>query len=237
MLIYPAIDIKSGNCVRLTQGMKDAETVYFKHPWKVAIDWQNQGARQLHLVDLDGAFDGVSQNLESIREIIDRVDIPVQIGGGIRSLETMEQLLELGAWRCILGTKALEDTKMLEEALGKFGDRVVVSVDAKDGKVAVEGWTKVGDRDALEFASILQSMGLNTLVYTDIARDGMLQGPNFEALKRLRDAVSMEIIASGGVSSLEDLIRLKDMGADGAIVGKALYEGAVTMQEIGGANL
>ncbi|RQD71903.1 MAG: 1-(5-phosphoribosyl)-5-[(5-phosphoribosylamino)methylideneamino]imidazole-4-carboxamide isomerase [Tindallia sp. MSAO_Bac2] len=237
MLIYPAIDIKSGNCVRLTQGMKDAETVYFKHPWKVALDWQKQGARQLHLVDLDGAFDGVSQNLESIREIIDRVDIPVQIGGGIRSLEAMEQLLELGAWRCILGTKALEDTKMLEEALEKFGDRVVVSVDAKDGKVAVEGWTKVGDRDALEFASILQSMGLKTLVYTDIARDGMLQGPNFEALKRLREAVSMEIIASGGVSSLEDLIRLKDMGADGAIVGKALYEGAVTMQEIGGANL
>ena len=237
MLIYPAIDIKDGKCVRLTQGMKDEETIYFENPWQVALDWQKQGAKQLHLVDLDGAFDGVSRNLEAIEKIIEKIEIPVQIGGGIRSLDTLEKLLHLGAWRCILGTKALEEPEMLKEAIWRYGEKVVVSVDAKDGKVAVEGWTKVGDQDALEFARLLEEMGLKTLVYTDIARDGMLKGPNFNALSRLLNVVSMEIIASGGVSSLEDLIRLKSIGADGAIVGKALYEGAITMKEIGGADL
>ncbi len=237
MLIYPAIDIKDGKCVRLTQGMKDQETIYFENPWQVALDWQKQGAKQLHLVDLDGAFDGVSRNLEAIERIIKKIEIPVQIGGGIRSLDTLEKLLDLGAWRCILGTKALEDPQMLKEAIRRYGEKVVVSVDAKDGKVAVEGWTKVGNQDALEFARQLEEMGLKTLVYTDIARDGMLKGPNFNALRRLLSVVSMEIIASGGVSSLEDLLRLKSIGADGAIVGKALYEGAITMKEIGGAGL
>lgn len=237
MLIYPAIDIKNGKCVRLTQGMKEEETIYFENPWQVALDWQNKGAKQLHLVDLDGAFDGISGNLEAVKKIIEKVEIPVQIGGGIRQLDTLSRLLDLGAWRCILGTKALEDPEMLKEAIKRFGDRVVVSVDAKDGKVAIEGWTKVGNQDALEFILRLEEMGLKTLVYTDIARDGMLKGPNIDALKRLLSVVSMEIIASGGVSSLEDLFDLKSIGANGAIVGKALYEGAITMKEIEGAGL
>ena len=232
MLIYPAIDIKNGKCVRLTQGVKDAETVYFEQPWQVAKDFEAQGAKRLHVIDLDGAFEGASKNQEAIQKIIDTVKIPVQTGGGIRSLERLEQLFSIGVWRCILGTKALEDPAMLKEALRRYGDKLVVSVDAKDGLVAVDGWTRVGTRDAMDFARELETMGLKTLVYTDIATDGMMKGPNLEAITRLRQAVSLEIIASGGVSNLEDLLNLRKIGVEGAIVGKALYEGAVTLAAI-----
>lgn len=232
MLIYPAIDIKNGKCVRLTQGVKEAETVYFEEPWEVAKDFESQGAKRLHVIDLDGAFEGVSRNQEAIQKIIDTVKIPVQTGGGIRSLEKLEQLFSIGVWRCILGTKALEDKAMLQEALKRYGDRIVVSVDAKDGLVAVEGWTRVGTRAAMDFARELETMGLKTLVYTDIAMDGMMKGPNLEAVTRLRKGVSLEIIASGGVSDLQDLRNLKKIGVEGAIVGKALYEGALTLAAI-----
>jgi phosphoribosylformimino-5-aminoimidazole carboxamide ribotide isomerase len=232
MLIYPAIDIKNGKCVRLTQGVKDAETIYGEHPWETASHWQDQGAQRLHVIDLDGAFDGVSQNLPAIRRIIESVDIPVQTGGGIRNLQALERLFDLGVWRCILGTKALEDPEMLKQALNLYGGRLVVSVDAKDGLVAVDGWTRVGTREAMDFARELESLGLKTLVYTDIAMDGMMKGPNLSAIKKLRAAVSLEIIASGGVSSLQDLLDLKETGVEGAIVGKALYEGAVSLPEI-----
>ncbi|SFH90999.1 1-(5-phosphoribosyl)-5-[(5-phosphoribosylamino)methylideneamino] imidazole-4-carboxamide isomerase [Tindallia magadiensis] len=237
MLIYPAIDIKNGKCVRLTQGMKEEETIYYHNPWKVALDWKSRGAGQLHVIDLDGAFGGKAGNIEAMKEIIDCVDIPVQIGGGIREEADVKRLIDMGVWRCILGTKALSDEEMLKRLLKKYGDKIVVSVDAKDGKVAVEGWVKVENVDALEFAGKLQDLGLKTLVYTDIGRDGMLQGPNFEALKRLRETVEIEIIASGGVSSKEDLLQLKELGVDGAIVGKALYEGTMTLEEAGGAAL
>jgi phosphoribosylformimino-5-aminoimidazole carboxamide ribotide isomerase len=232
MLIYPAIDIKNGKCVRLTQGVKEAETVYYDQPWEVARLFQEQGAKRLHVIDLDGAFEGESRNLPAIEKIIRSVTIPVQTGGGIRSLQRLEQLFGAGVWRCILGTKALEDSAMLQEALDRYGDKIVVSVDAKDGLVAVEGWTKVGTREAMDFARELESMGLKTLVYTDIARDGMMQGPNLPAIQKLREAVSLEMIASGGVSCLQDLINLKAAGVEGAIVGKALYEGAFTLPEI-----
>ena len=232
MLIYPAIDIKNGKCVRLTQGVKEAETVYFDQPWEVALHFQEQGANRLHVIDLDGAFEGESRNLPAIEKIIHSVDIPVQTGGGIRSLQRLEQLFGIGVWRCILGTKALEDSAMLQEALDRYSDKIVVSVDAKDGLVAVEGWTKVGTREAMDFARELESMGLKTLVYTDIARDGMMQGPNLPAIQKLRGAVSLEMIASGGVSCLQDLINLKAVGVEGAIVGKALYEKAFTLPEI-----
>ncbi|SDY77270.1 1-(5-phosphoribosyl)-5-[(5-phosphoribosylamino)methylideneamino]imidazole-4-carboxamide isomerase [Tindallia californiensis] len=237
MLIYPAIDIKNGKCVRLTQGMKEEETIYYHNPWKVALDWKSKGAGQLHVIDLDGAFGGKAGNIEAMKEIIDCVNIPVQIGGGIREEADVKRLIDMGVWRCILGTKALSDETMLKRLLKKYGEKIVVSVDAKDGKVAVEGWVKVENVDALEFAGKLQNLGLKTLVYTDIGRDGMLQGPNFEALKRLRETVEIEIIASGGVSSKEDLLQLKELGVDGAIVGKALYEGAMTLEEAGGAAL
>lgn len=232
MLIYPAIDIKNGKCVRLTQGVKEAETIYFDEPWQVAKSFQEQGAKRLHVIDLDGAFDGEGRNLAAIEKIIGTVTIPLQTGGGIRSLERLEQLFSIGVWRCILGTKALEDPAMLQEALNRYGDNIVVSVDAKDGLVAVEGWTRVGTREAMDFARELETMGLKTLVYTDIARDGMMKGPNLKAIEKLREAVSLEIIASGGVSCLQDLINLKQSGVEGAIVGKALYEGAVTLPEI-----
>jgi phosphoribosylformimino-5-aminoimidazole carboxamide ribotide isomerase len=232
MLIYPAIDIKSGKCVRLTQGVKEAETVYFDQPWEVARLFQEQGAKRLHVIDLDGAFEGESRNLPAIEKIIRSVTIPVQTGGGIRSLQRLEQLFGAGVWRCILGTKAMEDSAMLQEALDRYGDKIVVSVDAKDGLVAVEGWTKVGTREAVDFSLELESMGLKTLVYTDISRDGMMQGPNLPAIRKLREAVSLEMIASGGVSCLQDLINLKAAGVEGAIVGKALYEGAFTLPEI-----
>ena len=232
MLIYPAIDIKNGKCVRLTQGVKDAETIYFDQPWVVARQFQEQGAGRLHVVDLDGAFDGVSKNDDAIQRIMEEVTIPVQTGGGIRSLERMETLFQCGIWRCILGTKALEDPDMLKEALNRHGEKVVVSVDAKDGWVALDGWTRTGTRRAMDFARELEQMGVKTLVYTDISRDGMMKGPNLEAIQLLRQAVSMEIIASGGVSCLEDVISLKKAGVEGAIVGKALYEGAISLQAI-----
>lgn len=232
MLIYPAIDIKDGKCVRLTQGEKSAETIYFQEPWKVAEDFEKAGARRLHVIDLDGAFEGEARNLAAIRRIVETVKIPVQTGGGIRSLERLERLFDIGVWRCILGTKALEDPDMLQEALKRHGDKVVVSVDAKNGLVAVDGWTRVGTREAMDFARELEVMGLKTLVYTDISRDGMMKGPNLQAIEKLRKAVSLEIIASGGVSCLQDLINLRELGVEGAIVGKALYEGAVTLQQM-----
>lgn len=232
MLIYPAIDIKDGKCVRLTQGIKEAETVYFHEPWEVAKNFEAEGAQRLHVIDLDGAFEGESRNLAVLEKIVRAVAIPVQTGGGIRSLDRLDQLFQIGVWRCILGTKALEDPDMLQAALDRYGDKILVSVDARDGKVAVDGWTRVGTREAMDFARELERMGLKTLVYTDIARDGMMKGPNLQAIRKLRQAVSLEIIASGGVSCLQDLRQLQAVGVEGAIVGKALYEGAVTLAEI-----
>lgn len=232
MDIYPAIDIKDGKCVRLTQGKKDEEIIYFEKPEDVAIMWEKKGAKILHIVDLDGAFDGVSKNLEQIKRIREVVNIPIQVGGGIRSLEVMNNLFNVGVNRVILGTKALQDKDMLKEAVNSYGDKIIVSIDAYNGYVAIDGWTKTSEVSAVDFAREMEELGVKTIVYTDIARDGMLKGPNFEAINYLKDRVNIDIIASGGVSSEDDLVKLKEIGVAGAIVGKALYEGRVDLEKI-----
>lgn len=233
MIIYPAIDIKGGKCVRLTQGLKDQEKVYYDWPQEVARLWQEKGARWLHVVDLDGAFGGRARNYEIVKEMVTSATIPIQIGGGIRSLENIEAWLALGIKRVILGTKALEDPVMLKEALKRFSEEIVVSIDAKNGLVTTEGWVKTSSIKAVDFAMRLEEQGVRRIVYTDISRDGMLSGPNFEALESLKGAVGLEIIASGGISSLKDLTALQRMGIEGAIVGKALYEGRIDLAELG----
>lgn len=229
MLIYPAIDIKNGKCVRLTQGLINEEKKYFDDPVEAAKLWQSQGAKVLHVVDLDGAFEGSPKNLSIIKSIINEVDIPVQVGGGIRSLAAIEALLEAGAARAILGTKALEDKEMLTEAVKRFGDRIVVSIDAKGGYVATEGWVKTSELTVLEFVKELEDIGVATVVYTDIARDGMLMGPDIEGLMAIKQAAAIKVIASGGISSKADLDKLKELEVEGAIVGKALYEGKLSL--------
>jgi phosphoribosylformimino-5-aminoimidazole carboxamide ribotide isomerase len=184
-------------------------------------------------VDLDGAFGGRARNYEIVKEMVTSATIPIQIGGGIRSLENIEAWLALGIKRVILGTKALEDPVMLKEALKRFSEEIVVSIDAKNGLVTTEGWVKTSSIKAVDFAMRLEAQGVRRIVYTDISRDGMLSGPNFEALENLKGAVGLEIIASGGISSLKDLTALQRMGIEGAIVGKALYEGRIDLAELG----
>ncbi|SCX75761.1 1-(5-phosphoribosyl)-5-[(5-phosphoribosylamino)methylideneamino]imidazole-4-carboxamide isomerase [Alkaliphilus peptidifermentans] len=234
MIIYPAIDIKDGKCVRLTQGLIDQEKVYFQSPQQVARLWQKQGAECLHLVDLDGAFTGSTKNLKTIEAIISEVDIPVQVGGGIRNIETIQALLQIGAERVILGTKALEDKAMLVNSIEKYGNRIVVSIDAKDGMVALEGWVKLSNVKAVDFVRELETMGVDHIVYTDISRDGMLEGPNLNGIKTIKEASKIKLIASGGVSCLQDLISLKELDVEGAIVGKALYEERFTLKQARG---
>ncbi|MDR5659752.1 1-(5-phosphoribosyl)-5-[(5-phosphoribosylamino)methylideneamino]imidazole-4-carboxamide isomerase [Serpentinicella sp. ANB-PHB4] len=232
MLVYPAIDIKDGKCVRLTQGKKDEETIYFEKPEDVAQQWESKGAKILHVVDLDGAFDGVSKNLPVIKKIVDAVNIPIQVGGGIRSLASIKGLLDVGVSKVILGTKALQDKEMLKEAVNLYKDKIVVSIDAHNGFVAVDGWVKTSEVSAVEFAKEVQEIGVKTIVYTDIARDGMMKGPNFESIAHLKKQVDIDIIASGGVSCPEDLTKLKEIDVAGAIVGKALYEGKVDLEKL-----
>lgn len=232
MMIYPAIDIKDGKCVRLTQGKFDKEKVYFESPPEVAKLWQEKGSKVLHIVDLDGALEGESKNLSVIKKIVEAVDIPIQLGGGIRSLETIKALIDIGISRVILGTKAIEDREMLRKAVKMYGNRIVVSIDAKDGYVALNGWTKTSEVIALDFAKELETLGVKTIVYTDIARDGMMKGPNFEAIKKMKEHVEIDVIASGGVTSLDDIIELSKIGVAGAIVGKALYEGKINLADI-----
>lgn len=232
MIIFPAIDIRGGKCVRLEQGIADKSTVYGEDPVDVAELWESQGALFLHIVDLDGAFQGVRLNRNVIRSIVDSVDIPVQLGGGIRSIEDIEDVLELGISRIILGTSVVEKDGFLEEGLDKYGDKIAVSIDAKNGFVAINGWTKISDLKANYYAKALENVGLRTLIYTDISKDGMLSGPNFEELKALKESVDMNIIASGGISSISDINSLKALKIYGAIIGKALYTGNIKLEEI-----
>ncbi len=231
MRLYPAIDIKNGKCVRLTQGLIDEEKVYYETPEDVAVMWQQQGAEILHVVDLDGAFQGDSKNMDVINSMLKAVNIPIQVGGGIRSIEAIDTWLNLGVQRVILGTKALEDREMLKQSVDKYGDKIVVSIDAKNDYVATEGWVKTSNVTVLEFVKELEAIGVKTIVYTDISRDGMLQGPNFNNITQLKAFTNIEIIASGGVSSIEDLVKLKETGVEGAIVGKALYENKFNLQQ------
>ena len=232
MQLYPAIDMKDGQCVRLRQGEFKDITVYSDAPWKVASWWQEQGATFLHLVDLDGALAGRSVNAAAIRKITEQVSIPIEIGGGIRTEEDIRAMLELGVRRVIIGTRAVEHPEFIKEMVEKFGEEAIVAgVDAKNGLVAVEGWEKVSSMTASGLCLKMKEFGVKHIVYTDISRDGMLSGPNVEATKRLTDDTGLDIIASGGVSCMQDLKDLHEAGIKGAIIGKALYENRIDLKE------
>ena len=232
MQLYPAIDMKNGQCVRLRQGAFKDITIYSDAPEKVAAHWQEKGASFLHLVDLDGALAGYSVNEEVIRRIADTVSIPIEIGGGIRSKEAVERMLDLGVRRVIIGTKAAEHPEFLRDMVRTFGEEAIVAgVDAKDGMVAVEGWEKVSSLTAQDLCLTMKEYGVRHIVYTDISRDGMLSGPNVEATRKLTEETGLDIIASGGVSCMEDLKCLHEAGIRGAIIGKALYENRIDLAE------
>lgn len=231
MIIFPAIDIKDGRCVRLTQGRFDQVSIYNDNPAEVARLWESMGAQYIHLVDLDGAKDGSPASRDMVKSVIDAVDIPVQVGGGIRSLERADQLIELGARRIILGTAAVNDRELTQAVAERYPGRTAVSVDAVNGMAAVNGWAKVSDTDVLDICTFMQEIGINTLIYTDILMDGMLKGPNFGEYERLMRETSLDIIASGGVTTKEDIERLAKMGIYGAIVGKALYDEKIDLKE------
>lgn len=232
MQLYPAIDMKNGQCVRLRQGAFKDITIYSDAPEKVAAHWQEKGASFLHLVDLDGALAGYSVNEEVIRRIADTVSIPIEIGGGIRSKEAVERMLDLGVRRVIIGTKAAEHPEFLRDMVRTFGEEAIVAgVDAKDGMVAVEGWEKVRSLTASDLCLTMKEYGVRHIVYTDISRDGMLSGPNVEATRKLTEETGLDIIASGGVSCMEDLKCLHEAGIRGAIIGKALYENRIDLAE------
>jgi len=234
MLIIPAIDLRKGKVVRLFQGKFSRQKVYSSDPVKVAKHWARQGAQFLHIVDLDGALSGTPKNLNVVKEIAGKVGIPFEFGGGIRSMETILQLLGLGAQRVVLGTKAASDARFLKKAWKKFGEKIIVSIDAKDGKVLTQGWRMGVAKTTLDFAGELKKAGFKQLIYTDISRDGALSGPNIKGIKDLLKKTGINVIASGGVSTLEDLLKLKKLekqGVIGVIVGKALYEGKFTLTE------
>ena len=234
MIIYPAIDIRGGRCVRLTEGRFDAETVFADDPAEMALKWAGMGAEFLHLVDLDGALAGEGKNVPVIERILQSVNIPVQLGGGIRNLETIEKLLALGVTRLILGSAAVKNPQLVKEACQKYPGHIAVGIDAKNGEVAIEGWGKGSGVAATELAKQMAAYGVETIIYTDISRDGMLSGVNVEATAALARACGVPIIASGGVASIEDIRRVKAVEADGVqgcIIGKAIYTGAVDLKE------
>jgi phosphoribosylformimino-5-aminoimidazole carboxamide ribotide isomerase len=234
MIIFPAIDMRQGRCVRLLQGRAQEETIYFEDPVAVALRWQAEGAAWLHLVDLDGAMSEGSGNRQIAKRIFTALRIPVQFGGGLRTMEDLEEILEAGAARVVVGTAAVLHPEFLAEAVQRFGERIVVGIDARDGHVATHGWNQVGSLEAGAFAQMLVRQGVQRVVYTDISKDGMLAGPNLEATRRLAADTRLKVVASGGVASLDDLRTLRaleDVGIEGAIVGKALYERRFTLKE------
>lgn len=236
MILFPAIDIRDGKCVRLIQGDYAQEIIYNDSPTNMAQEWQNQGAEYIHVVDLDGAKTGNSANKKAIEAIAKAVSIPVQVGGGIRNMDIVDSHIENGVARVIIGTAAIQDPEFLKKAVEKYGDKIAVSIDARNGLVATDGWTETSDVKAVDLLQDLAEMGVRTVVYTDIMKDGMLQGPNFEELKIMDDASSIDIIASGGVSTEEDIKKLATEDMYGAIIGKALYEGNLSLRKLLGDN-
>lgn len=231
MFIFPAIDLYEGKAVRLTRGDYNQMTVYDNDPVGVAKRFYAAGATKLHVVDLEGAKDGTTANLDTIRAILTATPLETEIGGGIRSLNTVETYLTAGAARVILGTAAIEDSAFLRAAAKEYSEHIAVGVDIKDGYVAVRGWTEVSERECFEFCRELQSLGIRTVISTDISRDGMQGGTNRELYARLKNELSMNIIASGGISTLDDLRAMRALGVYGAIVGRVLYTGALKLED------
>jgi len=236
MLLFPAIDLKEGKAVRLLQGRMEDSTVYSDNPVDLAMDFQSQGAEYLHIVDLNGAFTGQPVNDEIIRRIVSNVAMKIQVGGGIRTMERITELIELGVERVILGTIAVKNPELVAEAARRYGKRVIVGIDAKEGLVAVQGWAETTEMKAIDLGKAMKIMGVQSVVFTDIARDGMLQGPNIESTVQMALETGLSVIASGGITTLEDLRKLqvealKGVALEGAITGKALYSGAFTLRE------
>lgn len=229
MIVYPAIDIRGGRCVRLRTGRFDQETVYDEDPAAVARRWQEQGASFLHVVDLDGARAGRPQNTAAVRAILAAVDIPVQLGGGLRTLADIADALSLGVTRVVLGSAAVKDAALVRQACDRYGEGVVVAVDARNGRAAIEGWEADSGQDAVSLAVSLAAAGVRRFIFTDISRDGTLQGVNVAAARRLADAAGVPVIASGGVKDLEDVRRAAQAGLEGVIIGQALYTGAIDL--------
>lgn len=231
MRIYPAIDIKDGNCVRLLQGRFSDLTVYGDNPTEMAKKWESLGGEYIHVVDLDGALKGQGVNAKVIKSICKHVNVPVQTGGGIRTMEDIENKLACGISRVIIGTKAVRDADFVKRAVDKYGDKIVIGIDAKNSMVAIEGWEEVSEFKAVDFAKKMENIGVKTIVYTDIATDGTLQGPNLDAMAEMAKATNLDVIASGGVGSLEHIKTLVPTGVEGVIVGRALYTGNVDLAE------
>ena len=236
MLLIPAIDLKDGQCVRLRQGLMEDATVFSDKPVDMAVHWVAQGARRLHLVDLNGAFAGKPQNLGAIKDILAAVsdDEPVQLGGGIRDLDTIEKYLDLGLSYVIIGTAAINNPQFLRDACDAFPNQIIVGLDAKDGMVATDGWAKVTKYHVTEMGQRFADYGVNSIIYTDIGRDGMLSGVNIEATVKLAEAVSVPVIASGGLTNLDDiraLCEVESSGVEGAVTGRAIYEGAIDFKQ------
>ncbi|MEW6623928.1 MAG: 1-(5-phosphoribosyl)-5-[(5-phosphoribosylamino)methylideneamino]imidazole-4-carboxamide isomerase [Bacillota bacterium] len=235
MLLLPAIDIREGYCVRLYQGDLDAATVFSEDPVEVALKWQGMGAKMLHVVDLDGAFSGSPKNLDVVKEIVSSLKIPVQFGGGVRSLDIIDELMSIGISRVVIGTAAISNPDLVREALLKYGNEaILIGIDSKYGKVAVEGWETLVEKSAVDLALEMKNLGIKTIVYTDIRRDGTLQGVNLDGLKDFTEAARIKVIASGGVANIEDLKKVKaleSLGVEGLIIGKALYTGDIDLSE------
>ena len=231
--IIPAIDIRGGKCVRLMQGDYARETIYGDDPLEMAKRWEGEGATRLHIVDLDGAREGKSANFDAIQSIAQTVKIPVQVGGGIRTFDALDALLDAGVQRCVLGTVLAKNQSFAEEAFAIYADALVAGIDARDGKIAVEGWQEASQVDAVRFAAYMEELGAMRIIFTDIARDGMLTGPNMGLLSSLCEAVSIPLIASGGVQSEADVSALRAIeGLEGVISGKALYEGTTSLRAL-----
>jgi len=233
--IIPAVDIKAGQCVRLVQGQADQETVYSNDPVAMACHWDEEGAQLIHVVDLDGAFDGKPVNVEIIKNIIYNSTVDIQIGGGIRTMDALSAYFDAGAYRIILGTIAHQQPEFVEQACKKYPGKILVGIDARNGKVAIQGWREVSDQSAADLAKSLESAGVAGYIFTDISKDGMMQGPNLEQIKEFASATTTPVIASGGVSRIEDVINLLALekeGVEGMIIGKALYDKKLDYREI-----
>ena len=234
MVIIPAVDIKNGKCVRLYQGRMDAETVFSDDPSAMAKKWADEGAEIIHVVDLDGAIEKRPRNLDSIRRIIDRINAKVQVGGGIRNEKTVKMYFEMGVKRVVIGTEAIQNPKFVKDICRSFPGKIIVGIDARNGMVAIEGWTKTTQIKALDLARQFEDCGVGAVNFTDIHRDGMKTGPNIDETRRLAEAISIPVVASGGVSTLKDiknLMPLEAVGVIGVITGRALYSGSLNLKE------
>ena len=234
MIIIPAIDLKNGKCVRLLQGEMDKETVFFDNPASAALKWEKDGAKLIHVVDLDGAMEKHPKNLDSIKSILKAVNVPIQVGGGIRNEKTIKMFLDIGVKRVIIGTEAIKNPKLVKEACTKFPGQIIVGIDARNGYVAVEGWTETTQIKAVDLAQQFEDCGVAAINFTDILKDGMESGPNIEQTRQLAQGISIPVVASGGVSTIEDiknLIPLEKAGVVGVITGKALYTNSLDLKD------